>query len=98
MTQRNRPDTGQEKKHMGDSGHEEPERRWEIGDGGGREMVVVARGRETIDLAQAIYDRCDECLQAWDMLEFFPGRPELHTTSQLHGAMLAAGCEIDDGL
>jgi hypothetical protein len=68
---------------------------WEIGDGNGREITVIARHFAVAELAQRIYDRCDECLQASDMLEFFPDQPELHTTTSLHRAMLAAGCEIE---
>ncbi len=68
-----------------------------IGDSSRQEMTLVARGAECVALATRIYtddESEDGIIQADAMLSYFPGQPELHTTTNLCAALLAAGCQI----
>lgn len=62
---------------------------FEVGDHGS-ERLLAAEG-EAVALCQQIYDETYDVVHADDMLRYFPGRPELHRTTSLYRAMLAAG-------
>ncbi len=65
-----------------------------VGDRYGNEHALLARG-DAIELATRVYAASDDegIIQAWDMVSLFPGQVEMHTTTRVHIALLAAGCE-----
>jgi len=66
------------------------------GDGMGREVVFRATSRDMAILAQRIEEAADledGVIQAWRLVDIFPGQPEMHTTMHIGRALRAIGCD-----